>query len=146
MGKSDGRPRLAGNAQPAEHDGDRRGIGTGDLPQIENLFARLQCGATGFEQSETTLVLLADQMPVLTFESGASTADPGVAEAAATQKVADAVVGKTAADAESAVTAAGLAYRVVSEDGSLLPVTMDYRVDRVNVVLVNGKVESASVG
>ena len=62
------------------------------------------------------------------------------------QAAADKVVGLTAAEAEKALSEAGLIYRVISEDGQPNPVTMDFRVDRVNVVLVDGKVVSATVG
>ena len=99
---------------------------------------------TSFRQDSDSLVLLADQVPVLTFKSGEA-AEP-TDQTAAAAEVADTLVGMTAAEAEQAVVKAGLVWRVISEDGKLNPATMDFRVDRINAALVKGKVESATVG
>jgi hypothetical protein len=54
--------------------------------------------------------------------------------------------GMTESEAQAGADAAGLTLRVVSRDGEPLPATMDYRLDRVNVALVDGVVTEASVG
>lgn len=112
--------------------------------EAEGAYFALLSTVTGFHQAADSLTFLADEVPVLMFESG--TADVPLDDTASAQAAADKVVGLTAAEAEKALSEAGLIYRVISEDGQPNPVTMDFRVDRVNVVLVDGKVESATVG
>ena len=110
----------------------------------EGAYFALLSTVTSFRQDSDSLVLLADQVPVLTFKSGEA-AEP-TDQTAAAAEVADTLVGMTAAEAEQAVVKAGLVWRVISEDGKLNPATMDFRVDRINAALVKGKVESATVG
>jgi hypothetical protein len=71
--------------------------------------------------------------------SGGETLDLAVPEVPA-------VVGQDEAGAEAVATAAGLILRVVSRDGEDLPHTMDYRTDRVNVVVLDGLVVDAFIG
>ena len=112
--------------------------------EAEGAYFALLSTVTAFEQEADTLILLADEVPVLVFEAGTATVPQD--DTASAQAAADKVVGLTAAEAEKALSGAGLIYRVVSEDGQPKPATMDFRVDRVNVALVDGEVESATVG
>ncbi len=54
------------------------------------------------------------------------------------------LVGLDVGEAEARVRAKGLRFRVVEKDGEPLPVTCDYRTDRVNVSVANGKVVRAA--
>jgi hypothetical protein len=63
-----------------------------------------------------------------------------------TEAFAETVVGMTADEAQAATEAAGYTYRVVEIDGEPQAVTLDYRIDRVNVALEDDVVTSASVG
>lgn len=56
------------------------------------------------------------------------------------------VVGKTKEVAEDLCKKAGLRMRVVNENGTPRIVTADYRTDRVNVTVVDGKVTKADIG
>jgi hypothetical protein len=77
-------------------------------------------------------------------------ADPGVSspgydpeQAAA---VVERVVGATESDAVVAARELGFEARVVERDGDSFPVTADYRIDRVNLVIEGDIVTSATVG
>ena len=48
--------------------------------------------------------------------------------------------------AASTIEAAGYTYRVIMIDGESLPMTMDYRLDRINLTLQDGIVVDASWG
>jgi hypothetical protein len=50
------------------------------------------------------------------------------------------------ATAASTIEAAGYTYRVIMIDGESLPMTMDYRLDRINLTLQDGIVVDASWG
>lgn len=70
-------------------------------------------------------------------ESGA----PADCPAEPTEEAADELlVGSTEDDAEAAAEACGWTTRVVRRDGEDLPVTMDLRMDRVNVEVTDGEV------
>jgi hypothetical protein len=56
------------------------------------------------------------------------------------------VVGMTEAEASSAAASAGRECRVMSRDGQSMTVTLDYRPDRVNLVVEGGVVTDATVG
>jgi heat shock protein HslJ len=107
-------------------------------------FALLE-QVTGFVVSSEELQLIANDEPVLVYEAGdqAAAEDPATKEA---QAVADTLVGQTAEEAEKAVVAAGLTWRVIAEDGKFAAVTSDYNPARVNVEVTDGKVTAASVG
>lgn len=66
-------------------------------------------------------------------------ADPGAASMSV-DEVAALVVGLSEADAVAAAQSAGIALRVVRVDGVDQPMTMDYRLDRFNVVVEGGVV------
>ena len=55
-------------------------------------------------------------------------------------------VGLTESEAVQAIKKDGLRPRVVSRDGEHYVITMDYRTDRVNLTITEGKVTSAHVG
>lgn len=52
------------------------------------------------------------------------------------------LIGLSVNEADEALKTAGYKMRVVQEDGEHFIVTMDYRLDRVNVAVNNGKVSS----
>jgi heat shock protein HslJ len=118
----------------------------------EGAFFALLSTVTGFEQSSEELVLLAQDAPVLEFEPATAEgsvdegADPQTEEEAATAAFAETIVGMTAQEAQDAVEAEGLTYRVLSEDGQENAVTADYRSDRINVEIEDGTVTAATVG
>jgi hypothetical protein len=56
------------------------------------------------------------------------------------------VVGKTVEEAEALCKSAGMRLRVTRTDGVAHIVTRDYRTDRVNVHLEQGKVVNATIG
>jgi hypothetical protein len=56
------------------------------------------------------------------------------------------IVGKTLDQAKALCESAGMRLRITREDGEAKIVTMDYRTDRVNVHLENGKVVKATIG
>jgi hypothetical protein len=55
-----------------------------------------------------------------------------------------ALVGKT--EQEAGALLGGCSWRVIERDGQRLPATMDYRVERRNLAIANGKVISVSRG
>lgn len=63
-----------------------------------------------------------------------------------TEAFAETVVGMTTEEAQAAVEDAGYAYREVEIDGQPQAVTLDYRLDRVNVSVEDGVVTDATVG
>ncbi len=56
------------------------------------------------------------------------------------------LIGQTAKQAKAAIAEAGYEARVVSVDGDVRPVTMDYRPDRINLTIVDKVVTKATVG
>lgn len=82
--------------------------------------------------------------PVMSMPEGSLPLDevPGLQVAAE-----ELLVGQTESGAEQAATAEGWGFRVVRRDGEDLPMTMDYRPDRVNVAVEDGVVtEIVSIG
>lgn len=57
-----------------------------------------------------------------------------------------ALVGLTEAEAVEVIETSGFVARVVERDGEVFPATMDYREDRVNLVVAAGLVTSATIG
>lgn len=72
--------------------------------------------------------------------------DELAAAAAQTQQVADTLVGLTVAQAEQRAEAAHKTTRVAVRDGEHVALTMDYRSDRINLIVDDGKVTTATVG
>ena len=56
------------------------------------------------------------------------------------------LIGMAEADAIECVDEAGLTWRVTEQDGEMFAVTMDYRIERVNVKIENGIVTDAYSG
>ena len=56
------------------------------------------------------------------------------------------LIGQSAKQAKAAIAEAGYEARVVSVDGDVRPVTMDYRPDRINLTIVDKVVTKATVG
>jgi len=75
--------------------------------------------------------------------------DPAeIPNAAAMQAIADEILQTPTreADATALIEAEGFTARVVERDGEALAATMDYRVDRFNLVVVDDVVTALSVG
>jgi outer membrane murein-binding lipoprotein Lpp len=68
------------------------------------------------------------------------------AETAQIEQFAPTILGMTEQEAKSATEAAGYTFRVVEIDGQPQAVTMDYRIDRVNATINDGRVASVTVG
>ena len=63
--------------------------------------------------------------------------------------VSNEVIGMTEAEAIATiegVSSEQLTYRVIRRDGENYPMTMDYRLDRINLEIDNGVVTKASIG
>lgn len=58
----------------------------------------------------------------------------------------DALAGLSESDATAAAAQKGFVVRIVARDGEWYPVTKDYRLDRVNFVVINGVVVGATIG
>ena len=56
------------------------------------------------------------------------------------------IVGKTIEDAKELAGFNGFAIRTVREDGEQFIVTMDHRMDRINIDVENGIVVAARIG
>ena len=57
-----------------------------------------------------------------------------------------ALAGLSEADATAAAAQKGFTVRIIARDGEWYPVTKDYRLDRINFVVVNGVVVDATIG
>lgn len=125
------------------------------LPGRTEGSATFNAGLTGLTEGTTTMTLTNTRTGVVrtilvTVTSPAwATAQPvSDLERAAqeTRAIADTLVGLTTDDAITAITAAGKTHRIASEDGVANILTMDYRTDRINLTIVNGKVTGTDVG
>ena len=105
----------------------------------------------------TDVVLTKDGATVLSLSvtvldqphAGATSDDPVLPDlsvAPETQALADSLPGMSEVDAVAAIEKAGLTSRITSRDGEDFPITMDYRPDRLDLQIVNGKVTSATIG
>lgn len=54
--------------------------------------------------------------------------------------------GKSIQEAEKLTAERGLTLRVIAEDGIPYAATCDYRLDRINVELIDSRVVNASIG
>ncbi len=156
--------QAAVNTYRAEYHADETGgleigeiastkmAGSEEAMAAEAAYLKVLSEVDGFTVSTSQLNLRSHGTIVLSFVVGGATpaasesSDPLADEAAKNQKVADAVVGMTEADAQAAVQEAGLQFRVLSVDGQPNMATTDYRVDRVNVDIEDGKVTKATIG
>jgi hypothetical protein len=100
-------------------------------------------GYTTVEAGE--LYLFDGEMNVLTY-STTPVADDPMTPSDEAQAMATEVLGMTEAQAQAAVEAAALTFRVVSRDGEGLAVTDDYSVSRINVAIVDDTVTEATIG
>lgn len=97
-------------------------------------FAALQ-KVTAWEVADETLSLSDATGPLVVY------AAPGSAGAFAVS-----LIGLPIAQAKAQIADAGYEARVVSVDGDVRPVTMDYRPDRINLTIVDKVVTNATVG
>jgi heat shock protein HslJ len=100
-------------------------------------------GYTTVEAGE--LYLFDGDRNVLTYSAAPVTDDPMTPSDEALAMTTD-VLGMAEAEAQAAVEAAGLTFRVVSRDGTGLAVTDDYSVSRINVAIDEGTVTEATIG
>lgn len=56
------------------------------------------------------------------------------------------MIGMTEAEAIAAAKRLGRSYRIVSRDGEMFPVTMDYSEERLNFTIVRGRVTKVENG
>ena len=85
----------------------------------------------------------------VTSASDASTDDwesASKAQIARTQSIANQMIGMTIDEATSLAEGSQLIVRIVEQDGESFMVTMDFRTNRVNLVIENGVVTRVSVG
>ena len=100
-------------------------------------------GYTTVEGGE--LYLFDEELQLFTFAASPAP-DADLEIPASVSELAGNVVGMSEADATSAVERAGYTVRVLSRDGEDFPATADYRVDRINVRVVDDEVTEATVG
>lgn len=123
--------------------------GDASAMQAEGAYFAALSAVSSFDLTATQLELFgADEEHALLTFGPAATAEPDAqaSEAATTQEFADTLVGKSEQDAQDATEKAGYTFRVIEREGEPLPATTDYRTDRINVVIEDGDVKSASVG
>lgn len=77
-----------------------------------------------------------------------NTAEPDVVhtEVLNVQDVANSVIGLDATDAIEKIETLGLTARITKRDAEVFTVAYDFREDRINLEVVNGTVDSASIG
>lgn len=113
-------------------------------PAIEVLApGQVDVTVTGPEGAAGTFTIVASdpvEPPVIGDPAGEPTIDPAI------EQVAEAAVGMSEQEAIAAITAAGGGYRIIGRDGEDFPMTMDYRLDRVNLRIEDGIVTEASIG
>jgi hypothetical protein len=107
------------------------------------LAATLALSACSTQSSDTEVTSSAIPVP----ESSGSDMQFEPSETA--QAVAAEVIGMTEAEAISTIEGVGseeLTYRVTRRDDESYPMTMDYRLDRINLEIDNGVVTKTSIG
>jgi heat shock protein HslJ len=100
----------------------------------EQYFALLQ-RTTGWEGDGVQLTLRAGDETLLRYGQPGSPVVFGAT-----------LVGKKVGAARAAAEAEGYEFRVISVDGDVRPVTLDYRPQRLNAVVVDGRVTEITVG
>lgn len=90
---------------------------------------------------DTAVAVPLSEAPVAV-ESGSA----GASSAGSTIDAGVLLVGKTEDEATVIAKQNGLEVRVVERDGEMYPGTMDYRTDRVNIKIANGKITAANIG
>jgi hypothetical protein len=118
----------------------------------ETVEAGAPPGSTGVtpEPPAPTLTTLPDDpdpsLPGPCTPGAAVPAPAGEPTPATSQAVLTTVVGCAETDAEPRARAAGWTIRVVHRDGEDLMGTMDYRTDRLNLTVEDGRVTAATIG
>ncbi len=109
--------------------------GPPELMAAEDEYMALLERVTAFDADEIALTLRDGDEMLLDFAQADSPAVFGRT-----------LVGLTVKKARAAAEAEGYAFRVVSVDGESKPVTMDYRPDRLNATVVDGRVTEVKAG
>lgn len=78
--------------------------------------------------------------------TGSPAPDPEETDTASAVPTPDSFIGLTLGEAEAKAKKADLPHRVVKRDGESLPVTRDYRPERLNFTVENGKVTAVTNG
>ncbi len=117
------------------------------MPSARSVRSSLVLGAS---------VVIATALAGCAADSGTPDVSPSSSVPAATQpdprptsrptRVAKELVGLIESDAVLRAQQAGLTTRVVERDGEQFPVTMDYSSTRVNLVITDGTVTTATIG
>lgn len=106
-----------------------------DLMAAESQYFEALALVDGFDADGEQLWLRTGDQPILRYGLEDSAAVFGAS-----------LVGKPVAKARKAAGSQGYEWRVVSVDGEGRPVTMDYRTDRLNATVVDGRVVEVTVG
>ncbi len=117
--------------------------------QAEGAYFAALSAVSSFDLAAAQLDLFGadEQDALLTFGPAATEEpDPQASEAATTKEFADELVSKSEEEAQEATEQAGYTFRVIEREGEPLPATTDYRTDRINVVIEDGDITSATVG
>ena len=93
------------------------------------------------EQSDSDVVLYTDNDRVVDAQAGSSTAPQDRPDNDTTG--AESYIGLSEEDATEKARAEGYDHRIVARDGEEFMVTMDYREDRINFSIENGRVVKA---
>lgn len=101
----------------------------------EDLYFDLLQRVDGYTGDGEQLTLLADEQPLLRYGLEGSAAVFGAG-----------LVGLKVATARARAKAEGFEFRVVSVDGEGRSVTLDYRPDRLNATVVDGRVTEVTTG
>lgn len=96
------------------------------------------------------LIVVTSAVGLTACGNGMSTGGSGGSDAASSAPTSTdptvAVVGLTVAQAEEWARNHGYTVRVVEEDGTSNPGTMDFRTDRINVTVTAGVITAAKIG
>lgn len=143
-GQISGRAPVNTYSAPLEIGDDEIGIGAvastemgGEPAQMaaEDLYFDLLQRVDGYTGDGEQLTLLADEQPLLRYGLEGSAAVFGAG-----------LVGLKVARARARAKAQGFGFRVVSVDGESRSVTLDYRPDRLNATVVDGRVTEVTTG
>lgn len=89
------------------------------------------------------------ETPGLVLNVGTGSGQCPIAGRAGTEiamSAANQILGMSERSAQACAAAQGWGFRVVARDGEEFPVTLDYRMDRINVTVVSNKVTEVTIG
>lgn len=127
--------QISGNALTVGAVTSTKMAGPDDAMAAERAYFTALSEVRTWEVADQTLTLSGDTGPLLVFAAPGSPAEFAMS-----------LVGLTTKQAKAQIAAEGYQARVVSVDGDVRPVTMDYRPDRINLTIVDGVVTQATQG